>query len=60
MAEAELVNRLAAIAGRDGVLTSPEDLVSYSYDGTFVEIRPDLVVLPRSTEEVSRVVKLAG
>ncbi len=60
MAEAELVNRLAAIAGRDGVLTSPEDLVSYSYDGTFVESRPDLVVLPRSTEEVSRVVKLAG
>lgn len=60
MAEAEQVNRLAAIAGRDGVLHSPEDLVSYSYDGTFVESRPDLVVLPRSTDEVSRVVKLAG
>lgn len=60
MTYAELAGRLAAIAGKDGVLASPEDLVSYSYDGTFVESRPDLVVLPRSTEEVSRIVKLCG
>ena len=47
MTYAELAGRLAATAS-DGVLASPEDLVSYSYDGTFVESRPDLAVPPRS------------
>jgi glycolate oxidase len=60
MANAELVARLAEIAGKDGVLTSAEDMVCYSYDGTFVESRPDVVVLPRGTDEVSQVVKLAA
>lgn len=38
----------------------PEDLVAYSYDATFEEHRPDVVVLPKTTDQVSRVIKLAG
>ena len=55
-----LISELEKILGKDGVLTSPEDLAVYSYDATFAEHRPDVVVLPRITEQVSEVVKLAA
>ncbi len=55
-----LIAELEQITGRDGVLHTPEDLAVYSYDGTFEEHRPDVVVLPRSTEQVSQIVKLAA
>jgi glycolate oxidase len=52
--------QLQAVVGEGGVLFSPEDLVAYSFDGTFAEHRPDLVVLPRNTEEVRAVVACAA
>ena len=55
-----LIAELIQIIGKDGVLTSPEDLAVYSYDGAFEEHRPDVVVLPTSTGQVSQVVKLAA
>ena len=55
-----LIKELNKIVGRENVLHTPEDLAVYGYDGTFVEGRPDLVVLPASTEQVSRVVVAAG
>ena len=50
---------LEQIVGEKNVLVSPEDLVSYSFDGTFAEHRPDIVVQPETTEQVSRVLELA-
>ena len=55
-----LLAQLQKIVGREGVLTSPEDLAVYSYDATFEQGSPDVVVLPRTTEQVSQVVKLAA
>ncbi len=55
-----IIKHLREIVGRDGVLDSPEDLVAYSIDGTFAEHRPDVVVLPTTTDQVSRVVALAS
>ncbi|MBI5298364.1 MAG: FAD-binding protein [Chloroflexi bacterium] len=55
-----LIAELEQITGRDGILHTPEDLAVYSYDGTFEEHRPDVVVLPRTTEQVSQIVKLAA
>jgi len=54
-----LIKQLQAIVGKKHVLTSQEDLMCYSFDGTFAESMPDLVVEPASTEEVSAVIKLA-
>jgi glycolate oxidase len=56
----QIVTQLVKIVGKKGVLTSPEDLAVYSYDGTFEECNPDFVVLPESTEQVSQIVKLAA
>jgi glycolate oxidase len=55
----KIVQQLAEIVGAKNVFTSPEDLVSYSFDGTFAEHRPDVVVQPATTDEVSQVVALA-
>ncbi len=58
--DSQLVDRLVKIIGPAGVLRTVEDLAVYSYDGTFSESRPDVVVLPESTEQVSQVVALAA
>ena len=58
--DSAIINQLQSIVGLDGVLHTQEDLAVYSYDGTFEDRRPDVVVLPRSTEQVSEVVKLAN
>ena len=55
-----IISRLEKITGNGGVLRSPEDLAVYGYDGTFEEHRPDVVVLPNTTEQVSEIVSLAG
>jgi len=54
------IAELVKSVGKEGVLTSPEDLAVYSYDGTFEEHCPDVVVLPTSTEQVSQVLQLAA
>jgi glycolate oxidase len=55
----QILKELQTIVGKEYVLTQPEDLVAYSYDGTFAEQRPDLIVCPDSTEQVSAVMKVA-
>jgi glycolate oxidase len=56
----ELIDRLVSLVGREGVLTTPEDLAAFSFDGTFAEGTPGAVVLPRTTDQVSRVVRAAA
>ncbi len=55
-----IIAQLKKTTGKDGVLTTPEDLAVYGYDGTFEDHRPDIVVLPRTTEQVSQIVMLAA
>lgn len=55
-----IITQLQKIVGKDSVLSTLEDLAVYSYDGTFEEHRPDVVVLPCTTEQVSQVVRLAA
>jgi glycolate oxidase len=58
--ESKIIDRLIHIAGKEGVLCTPEDLAVYSYDGTFAEGVPEVVVLPQSTEQTSEIVKTAA
>ena len=59
MIDKKTLQALRAVVGKKHVLTEPEDLVAYSYDGTFAEHRPDVVVQPDSTEQVSGIMKVA-
>lgn len=56
----QIIDQFVKILGKKHVLHTPEDLAVYSYDGTFAECLPDVVVLPASTDEVSQVVKVAA
>src|SRR5512138_596402 len=51
--------RLAALLGPRGYLDRPEDLALYEYDGSVDKHRPDLVVFPRTTQDVSAIVRIA-
>ena len=56
-----VIDALGEVVGPDAVLTSAEDLVPYSFDGTAaLKARPTAVVFPRTTEQVSRCVRLAA
>ncbi|MBC8420452.1 MAG: FAD-binding protein [Desulfobacteraceae bacterium] len=54
-----LIDRLKDIVGAKYVLSSDMDLVLYSYDASLERAMPDVVVLPGSTEEVSKIMALA-
>jgi glycolate oxidase len=58
--KSRMIENLAKIVGKDGVLITPEDLAVYSYDGTFAEGVPRAVVLPETTGQVCEIVKLAA
>jgi glycolate oxidase len=59
MVSASIIQELRDIVGKDRCLTAPEDLMVYSHD-VFAEKKPEVVVLPTTTEEVSRILKLAN
>lgn len=53
--ETDLIN----ILGREGVISSEDELIAYDSDAlTGYRIKPVFVVLPRSSEQVSRVIRL--
>ena len=57
---ASLLRELNSLLGSSNVLHKIEDLVLYEYDGSVEKARPDLVVFPHTTEDVSQIVKLAA
>lgn len=61
MLKPEIISQLRKIVGKGAVLTSREDLTTYSYDATTTWAHmPDVVVLPTTTEQVSQILKLAN
>lgn len=60
MIAADAVKKIAALLGPRGYLDRPEDLKLYEYDAGVDKSMPDLVVFPRSTEDVAGIVRIAG
>ena len=63
MIDAGIKKRLCDIVGQDHVLDSELGRFGYSYDSSFVPLipanKPDLVVLPLTAEQVSRIMGIA-
>lgn len=59
-----IADRLRAILPGDSVIDDPSTLVPYAYDASFWSLRqqrlPDVVVVPRTTEHVAAIVRLAA
>jgi glycolate oxidase len=60
MLKDSILKELRAAIAPERVLSKPEELVVYGYDGAFMEARPDVVVSPLKTAEVSAVMKIAS
>jgi len=60
IARSEFIAQIRQTVGDAKVITSDEDLIPYSFDGTAaLKQKPACVVFPESTEEVAACVKLA-
>ncbi len=59
MMDSALIERLAGLLGPGDLLREPEDLLCYGYDATLFESRPEAVVFPRTTEQVSQILKFS-
>src|SRR5215207_11163886 len=60
MVQPTLVRELQSLVDPGYVHAAPSEIVSYSFDGTFQQCRPDLAVSPGSTEEVAAIVRVAA
>lgn len=61
MANSELIRRLRSVLGMENVLSVPSELAVYDCDAYTVERRPPAaVVFPRSTQQVSEVVRICA
>jgi glycolate oxidase len=56
----QLIGDLVALLGPAAVLSHPEDLMLYEYDGSVETGSPKCIVFPSSTREVSEIVRLAN
>ena len=57
----QLIDRLIAALGSDGVLAARSDLIVYECDGYVIEKNsPDVVVFPKTTEHVAEIVRICG
>src|SRR6185437_3261589 len=54
-----LIRDLQTLLTRDNVLSRPEDLLLYEYDGSVELARPQCIVFPRSAADVVQIVQLA-
>jgi glycolate oxidase len=54
-----ILAELQSLLGPRNVLSGPEDLALYEYDGSVDRARPEIVAFPSTTKHVSRIVKLA-
>ena len=60
MIDAKLIKRLQAVVGKQYVLNKDSDLITFEYDGSVDRSQPTVVVLPKSTNEVSELMKIAS
>ncbi len=58
--KAEVVRELRNLLGARYVLHSQYDLTMYEYDASIDRSKPDIVVLPATTEEIATIVKIAA
>jgi glycolate oxidase len=55
-----LADEFRVIVGKEWFIDSPEDLATYSYDGFIPEFIPDGVIIPKKTDEISGIMRIAN
>jgi glycolate oxidase len=60
MLDSRIINALREVVGKDNVTNDKADLLCYSYDATQQKFMPEVVVHPSTSEQISRIMKLAN
>jgi glycolate oxidase len=60
MLSTSIADAFRSIVGDEWFLDTPEDLATYSYDAFLPEFKPDGVLIPASTGEISKIMKIAN
>ncbi|MDI6858773.1 MAG: FAD-binding protein [Dehalococcoidia bacterium] len=60
MLDKQAVKELKQIVGDDAVFHAPEDLITFEYDATIETALPDVVVLPKTPQQVAAIIRLAA
>ncbi len=55
-----VISRIEAIVGKDGYSVDSAELYTYGFDASIFHKTPDMVVQPRTVEEVSEIMKVAN
>ena len=58
--EKRIVDKIEKIVGKDGYSTRIADRYAYGFDASIFHYTPDIVIQPRSTEQVSGIMKIAN
>lgn len=58
--DASVIEKIKSIAGEENCSTRTAELYVYGFDASIHHENPDIVVMPRNTEQVSKLVKLAN
>lgn len=59
MEKEKMIDELTRLIGKEKVLGSDMQIRLYEYDAALLRSRPDCIVLPATTEDVSKIVKFA-
>jgi glycolate oxidase len=60
MLRSEILRKFTSIVGHERCKTATEDLLTYAYDAFLSEFVPDAVLFPKSSAEVSEIMKTAS
>ncbi len=60
MIDQTIVKQIRNIVGKENVFEDKETRICYSYDATNIKYLPDLVVYPRTREQIAAILKLAN
>ena len=55
-----VLRELEDIVGSEYIATRPEELICYSSDSTLFQYKPEVVIRPRTTEQVAKILELAN
>jgi glycolate oxidase len=60
MISTSLTNEFRSIVGKEWFLDTPEDIATYMYDAFLPEFKPDALIIPGCTEEISKIMQVAN
>ena len=58
--DSAICKSIEKIVGKEGYSTRTADLYTYGFDASIYHKTPDMVVQPRTTEQVSEILKIAN